>query len=63
MAHRQLFERHLRPQDLLLVPPIPPDSGLLDRRRHTELMESTHHRAVQEDPPPQADGHRALDGL
>jgi hypothetical protein len=42
VAHRQQFERHLRADDLLLVPPFPPDTGILDRRRHGELMQSTH---------------------
>ena len=38
MANRQDFDRHLRPEDLLLVPPFPPGMGILDWHRHTELM-------------------------
>jgi len=39
MANRQDFMRHLRPEDTLLVPPIPRDMGLLDWHRHTELKQ------------------------
>ena len=42
MANRQEFERHLRPEDLLMVPPVPPDMGMLDWHRHTELMDRTY---------------------
>ena len=37
MANRQDFERHLRPSDLLLVPPLPDDMGVLDWERHGAL--------------------------
>ena len=60
MANRQEFERHLRPEDLLLVPPIPPELGILDWHRHTELMQSTHLWALHELARLQADGHPAL---
>lgn len=39
MANRQDFKRHLTRDDLLLVPPVPTDMGLLDWHRHTELMD------------------------
>jgi NTE family protein len=39
MANRQDFMRHMRPDDMLLVPPIPQDMGLLDWHRHSELKE------------------------
>jgi NTE family protein len=48
MANRHDFGRHLRPQDLLLVPPVPPDMGLLDWHRHAELMECSYHWGLQE---------------
>jgi hypothetical protein len=48
MANRQEFERHLRPEDLLLVPPFPADMGILDWHRHTELMEATYLWALHE---------------
>ena len=60
MANRQEFDRHLRPEDLLLVPPIPPDLGLLDWHRHSELMQGTYQWAVHELARLQAAGHPAL---
>jgi len=48
MANRQDFERHLRPDDLLLVPPFPPDMGILDWHRHTELMDRTYRWGMRE---------------
>jgi NTE family protein len=48
MANRQDFERRLRPEDLLLVPPFPADMGILDWHRHTELMTATYHWAMVE---------------
>ncbi|HEU4380460.1 MAG TPA: patatin-like phospholipase family protein [Hyphomicrobiaceae bacterium] len=60
MANRQEFDRHLRPEDLLLVPPIPPDLGLLDWHRHSELMQGTYQWAVHELARIQAAGHPAL---
>jgi NTE family protein len=48
MANRSHFERHLEPDDWLLAPPVPPQMGALDWRRHTELMETaySHTRAA-----------------
>jgi NTE family protein len=37
MANRQDFERHLKPSDLLLVPPLPDDMGILGWDRHDAL--------------------------
>jgi NTE family protein len=42
MANRQDFERYMRPDDLLLVPPLPPDMGVLDWHRHSELMQDAY---------------------
>ncbi len=42
MANRQEFERHMKPDDLLLVPPLPENMSILDWNRHTELMHATH---------------------
>lgn len=39
MANRQDFQRSMRPDDLLLIPPLPQDAGFLDWHRHDELME------------------------
>ena len=48
MANRQDFERRLRPEDLLMVPPCPPDMGILDWHRHTELMDRTYRWGMAE---------------
>lgn len=37
MANRHEFDRHLKADDLLLVPPLPSDMSILDWGRHTEL--------------------------
>jgi NTE family protein len=42
MANRSHFERHMEPDDWLLAPPVPPQMGALDWRRHTELMETAY---------------------
>ena len=42
MANRQEFERHLEAGDLLLVPPLPADMGMLDWARHRKLMDASH---------------------
>ncbi len=39
MANRNHFETLLEPSDWLLMPPVPPDMGPLDWRRHRELMD------------------------
>lgn len=50
MADRDHFERHLSPDDWLLVPPTPAELGALDWRRHTEIMNTAyqHTRAAIE---------------
>jgi NTE family protein len=63
MANRQDFERQLRPDDLLLVPPFPQDMGILDWHRHTELMEQTYRWGLREAARLKGDGHPALRGL
>lgn len=42
MANRQEFERYLKPDDMLLVPPLPEDMSILDWDRHSELTHITH---------------------
>jgi NTE family protein len=37
MAQSQKFDPHLGPDDILMVPPLPPEIGLLDWHRHGEL--------------------------
>ena len=60
MANRQGFERRLRPEDLLLVPPFPQDMGIMDWHRHTELMDSTYRWGLREVARLEAEGHPAL---
>ncbi len=60
MANRQDFERHLRPEDLLLVPPFPQDMGILDWHRHSELVDRTYRWALGEVARLKARGHAAF---
>ena len=60
MANRQGFERRLRPDDLLLVPPFPQDMGILDWHRHTELMDRTYRWGLGEVARLRAEGHPVL---
>jgi hypothetical protein len=48
MANRQDFERRLRTDDLLMVPPCPRDMGIMDWHRHTELMDLTYRWGMRE---------------
>jgi NTE family protein len=48
MANRHDFNRQLKPGDLLLVPPIPDDMGILDWHRHTELVEGAYRWGLEE---------------
>jgi NTE family protein len=48
MANRHDFNRQLKTDDLLLVPPIPDDMGILDWRRHTELFEAAYAWGLEE---------------
>jgi NTE family protein len=61
MANRQDYERHLRPDDLLLVPPIPPDMGILDWHRHSDLVETTYRWCLAEMARLRVDGHPMLE--
>jgi NTE family protein len=60
MANRQDFERHLRPNDLLMVPPFPQDMGILDWHRHSELVGRTYRWALGEVARLKAAGHAAF---
>jgi NTE family protein len=60
MVNRQDFERHMTPDDLLLVPPLPPDMGILEWERHSELMQLAHAWARAELPRLRQTGHAAL---
>ena len=60
MVNRQDFERHLTPRDLLMVPPLPHDMGILEWNRHSELMEKAYRWAMAEIPRLKAEGHPAL---
>jgi NTE family protein len=62
MANRRDFERRLRPEDLLLVLPFPPDMGMLDWHRHTELMDASYRWAMRAIARLRAEGHAALGG-
>jgi len=62
MANRQDFERHLRPGDLLLVPPLPQDMGALDWHRHTELTDRTYRWGLVEIARLAAEGHPVVAG-
>ena len=48
MANRHDFSRNLGAEDLLLVPPLPADMGLLDWTRHTELVRGSYAWSVDE---------------
>ena len=48
MANRDDFNRQLKPDDMLLVPPIPANMGILDWHRHTELFERAYRWGVDE---------------
>jgi NTE family protein len=60
MANRQSFERHLRSDDLLLVPPFPQDIGILDWHRHTELADRTYRWGMREIARLMTEGHPVL---
>ena len=60
MANRQGFERRLRSDDLLLVPPFPQDMGILDWHRHTELMDRTYRWGMREIARLMTEGHPVL---
>jgi NTE family protein len=60
MANRYGFERHLRPTDLLLVPPLLDHMSVMDWGRHRELYQATHAWALTEVDRLRASGHAAL---
>ena len=60
MAGRKDFERHLKPEDLLLVPPLPAGMGPLDWHRHTEVMDAACAWADAEIARLRPEGHAAL---
>jgi len=60
MANRQDFNRQLKPDDLLFVPPIPDDMGILDWNRHTELVENAYHWGLEEMARLKETGHAIL---
>ncbi len=57
MANRHDFNRQLKPDDLLLVPPIPDDMGILDWQRHAELAEGAYRWGLEEMARLKAAGH------
>jgi NTE family protein len=48
MANRHDFNRQLKPGDVLFVPPIPDDMGILDWHRHAELVEGAYRWGLDE---------------
>jgi NTE family protein len=48
MAGRQDHQRHMRHGDILMVPPIPVDMGILDWHRHTELVQGAYWWGLEE---------------
>lgn len=48
MANRQDFSHHLTSEDLLLMPPMPAEMGILDWSRHTELVEMAYAWGLEE---------------
>jgi NTE family protein len=60
MANRKDFTRHLSADDLLLVPPLPPEMGFLDWHRHGELSSATRAWATAELARLRREGHPLL---
>jgi NTE family protein len=48
MANRNDFQRQLKPDDVLFVPPIPDDMGILDWHRHEELVRNAYWWGLEE---------------
>ena len=48
MAGRDDFNRQLKPDDVLLVPPIPANMGILDWHRHAELVRNAYWWGLEE---------------
>ena len=62
MANRHDFNRQLKPEDLLLVPPIPDDMGILDWSRHAELVEGAYRWGHEQMAQLEETGHPVLTG-
>ena len=60
MANRHDYERHLRADDLVLIPPLPANMSILDWERHSELMHQSHAWGRNEITRHRAEGHAAL---
>ncbi|MFY0614242.1 MAG: patatin-like phospholipase family protein [Hyphomicrobiaceae bacterium] len=60
MAQSQRFDPHLGPDDILLVPPLPPEIGLLDWHRHGELKSDAYQWTLSEVARLQAQQDQAL---
>lgn len=60
MANRHGFERHLRPTDTLLVPPLLEKMSVMDWGRHRELYEATYDWALGQVDELRTKGHAAL---
>lgn len=63
MANRDDFNRQLGPEDVLLVPPIPANMGILDWHRHTELFERAYQWGIEEIARLRNAGHPMVSGL
>ncbi|MCK5711181.1 MAG: patatin-like phospholipase family protein, partial [Hyphomicrobiaceae bacterium] len=62
MANRHDFNRQMKPGDLLMVPPIPAQMGILDWHRHTELVVDTYRWGLAEITRLKAEGHPIVTG-
>lgn len=60
MANRHGFEQHLKPTDLLLVPPLPESMSVMDWGRHRELYRSAYEWALVEVGTLKDKGHAAF---
>lgn len=63
MANRHDFNRQLKPGDLLFVPPIPANIGILDWHRHTELAKGAYRWGLEEIARLRKAGHPLVAGL
>lgn len=57
MANRQDFNQQLKPDDVLMVPPMPENMGILEWQRHTDLVNDTYRWGLEEMARLKADGH------
>ncbi len=62
MANRIDFNRQLKPGDLLMVPPVPAQMGILDWHRHAELVENTYRWGLDEMARLKTERHPIVDG-